>query len=280
MKLRSRSQMLPLRHPAQAVLFCLAAGLVAGCQTTGSSAQGPQGQALGERLSEADVLSEINGNVVAKAAYWGGLYEQDPRNAEAAAEYAAALRSIGSVDAALGVLRRAQSLTPDDPRLMAEHGKTLTAAGRAEEAMPLLEAAIAQDGGNWRTLTALGVALDQQARHEEARAAYRRAIAAGPGEPAPWNNLGLSYALTGHLEDAELALREAMETNKASAKMRQNLALVLGLRGDTTDAERLARANKVPAAVDGNLEELRAIVTQPALWAREANADNNPVIIE
>ena len=122
--------------------------------------------------------------------------------------------------------------------------------------------------------------LDQLARHEEARAAYRRAIAAGPGEPAPWNNLGLSYALTGHLEDAELALREAMETNKASAKMRQNLALVLGLRGDTTDAERLARANKVPAAVDGNLEELRAIVTQPALWAREANADNNPVMIE
>ena len=62
--------------------------------------------------------------------------------------------------------------------------------------------------------------------------------------------------------------------------MRQNLALVLGLRGDFTEAERLARADLPPAAVDGNMEALRAIVTQPALWSREANADNNPVVIE
>jgi len=266
-------------------MLCIAASLVTGCQTLGMNAGGPQTKApqarsLDDRLTEAEVLSEINGNVVAKAAYWGGLFEQDPRNAEAAAEYAAALRSIGSVDAALDALRRADALSPNDPRLMAEHGKTLTAAGRAEEALPVLEKAIAAQPGNWRTLTALGVALDQQARHQEARMAYRKAIAAGPGEPAPWNNLGLSFALTGDLKEAELALREAMETNKASAKMRQNLALILGLRGDTTDAERLARAPKVPDAVDGSLEELRAIVTQPALWAREANADNNPVIIE
>ena len=260
------------------VAVCAVAVLVAGCQTAGAGSKA--GPTLETKLQDADILSGVNGNVVARAAYWGGLYEQDPRNAEAAAEYASALRAIGSVPAALDVLNRANSLTPDDPRILAEFGKTLTAVGRAAEAMPVFDQALAADPRNWRTLAARGVAYDQMGQHDLARASYRAAIAIAPGEPTPWNNLGLSYALTDDLEDAELAMREAMSKPKATAKMRQNLALILGLRGDYTDAERLARAELAPEPIDGDVQELRNIVTQPALWTREANADNNPVIIE
>lgn len=279
-KLRPSSALDTLSAPRlrRAIAACAVAALVAGCQTTGAGSK--SGPDLDTRLQDADVMSEVNGNVVAKAAYWGGLYEQDPRNAEAAAEYASALRAIGSMPAALDVLTRAGSLTPDDPRILAEYGKTLTAAGRAADAMPVFEQALSFDPRNWRTLAAQGVAYDQLSQHDDARASYRAAISAAPNEPTPWNNLALSYALTDDLEDAELAMREAMSKPKATAKMRQNLALVLGLRGEYTDAERLARAEMAPEPVDGNLQELRTIVTQPALWAREANADNNPVIIE
>ncbi|MEQ8746577.1 MAG: tetratricopeptide repeat protein [Pyruvatibacter sp.] len=257
---------------------CALAALLAGCQTVGAGS--PSGPDLDTRLHDADVMSEVNGNVVAKAAYWGGLYEQDPRDAEAAAEYASALRAVGSTAAAIDVLRRAESLNPDDPRILAEYGKTLTSSGRAAEALPVFDKALAVDPDNWRTLSAQGVALDQVGQHDAARAVYRAAIAAAPGEPTPWNNLGMSYALTNDLKDAELAMRKAVSTPRATGKMRQNLALVLGLRGDYTDAERLASAPTAPAAISGDAEKLRAIVTQPALWAREANADNNPVIIE
>ena len=267
-----------LRYLRRTLMAGAVATLVAGCQTMGTGSQ--SGPTLETQLKDADVLSEVNGNVVAKAAYWGGLYEQDPRDAEAAAEYASALRAIGSVSAALDVLNRAGALTPDDPRILAEYGKTLTAVGRATEAMPVFEKALAADPRNWRTLAARGVAYDQLNQHDLARASYRAAIAIAPNEPTPWNNLGLSYALTDDLEDAELAMREAMSKPKATAKMRQNLALVLGLRGEYTDAERLARAELAPEPIDGDVQELRNIVTQPALWAREANADNNPVIIE
>ncbi len=268
----------PARHPiGRLAAACAVAALLAGCQTTGGSNARPS---LESTLTDAEIQSQVEGNVVAKAAYWGGLYEQDPRNAKAASEYASALRAIGSTAAALDVLRRAGSLNPDDPRLLAEFAKTLTATGRASEALPIFEQALATDPHNWRTLTAQGVAFDQLSQPEAARDAYRTAIAAAPGEPAPWNNIGLSYALTGDLEEAELAMRKAVSTAKATAKMRQNLALVLGLRGDYTDAERLARAELAPDAVDGDMEKLRAIVSQPALWSREANADNNPIIIE
>lgn len=255
------------------------AALLAGCQTLAGGAKPDAG--LEAWLQDPAVISEMaGGNVVAAAAYWGGLYERDPRNAKAAAEYAAALRKIGSLPAALEVLRRAEALNPDEPQILAEYGKALTAAGRAGEALPILDRALAADPRNWRTLTARGVALDQLGEHEAARAAYRTAIAAAPGEPAPWNNLGMSYALTGELEGAELAMREAVGTPRATARMRQNLALILGLRGEFTEAERLARADLPPAAVDGNMQALRAIVTQPALWSSEAHADNNPVVIE
>lgn len=281
MKLRPNSAADTRNAPRSArrlAAACLAATLLAGCQTMGGGSK--SGPDLETRLNDAEVMSEVNGNVVAKAAYWGGIYEQDPRDVEAAAEYASALRAIGSVPAALDVLNRAGALTPDDPRLLAEYGKTLTAAGQAAEALPAFEQALAIDPRNWRTLAARGVAYDQLRQHEAARQSYRAAIAVAPDEPTPWNNLGLSYALTDDLEDAELAMREAMSKPKATAKMRQNLALVIGLSGDYTEAERLASAELGPEPVDGNLQELRNIVTQPALWTREANADNNPVIIE
>lgn len=258
---------------------CALAVVLAGCTTsqTSSPFDGPE---LETRLSEAEVKSEIDGNIVAKAAYWGGLYEQNPSDAEAAAEYASALRAVGSIPAAVEVLRRADALNPDDPRILAEYGKTLTAAGGAGEALVVFDRALAIDPDNWRTLTAQGVAFDQLGQHEAARASYRAAIAAAPGEPSPWNNLGLSYALTNDLEDAELAMRQALSTPKATAQMRQNLALILGLRGDYSEADRLARAGTPAAAIDGSAEDLRAIVTQPALWTGDANADNNPLIIE
>lgn len=259
---------------------CAVAALLAGCQTFGTSGEGSQ-SLLDSKLERQAVLSDAaGGNVVASATYWGSLYEQDPRNVEAAAEYAAALRSIGSLPAALDVLRRAEALNPEEPRLLAEYGKALTAAGRAEEALPILEKAVEADPRNWRAVGALGVALDQVGRHDVARAQYRKGLAISKDEPALWNNLGLSYALTGELEEAELAMRKAVATPRATAKMRQNLALVLGLRGDFTEAERLSRADLPPEAADGNVQALRDIVSQPALWSREANMDNNPVVIE
>ena len=221
----------------------LSAALLSGCTTLNGGE--PSRPGLGA-ASDLPVHMTDPRDFVAAASYWGGVYEQDPQNAEAAAKYARGLRHLGSLQQALIVLQQAAAQHPNDANILAEYGKALTASGKPDQAEALLAKAGVLLPTDWTILSA--------------------ALQLAPENPTVLTNLGLSYALSGELARAEETLRRAVANPAAGAHARQNLALVLGLQGDFEEAERLARADLPPSLAVGNISYLRNMLAQPALW--------------
>ncbi len=239
----------------------LGALLISGCATNGA----PERPGLGAS-SDLPVQTSDARDFVSSAAYWGGIYEQDPDNAEAAAKYARGLRHLGSLQQALMVLQQAVVHHPNDAGILAEYGKALAASGKPDQAAALLAKAGALDPTDWSILSAEGVAHDEMGNHAKAKDKYHAALRLAPGHPTILTNLGLSYALSGDLADAEATLRRAVSMPAAGAHARQNLALVLGLKGKYDEAERLTRADLPPSLAANNMSYLRSMLAQPALW--------------
>jgi len=244
-----------------AACAALGALMLSGCATNGA----PERPGYGA-MTDLSAQSFDARDFVSAAAYWGGVYEQDPHNAEAAAKYARGLRQLGSLQQALMVLQQAVIHHPNDVALLSEYGKALAAGGKPDQAAALLAKAGALDPSDWTILSAEGVALDEMGLHAKAKDKYQAALRLAPGNPTILTNLGLSYALSGDLTDAEVTLRQAVSNPAAGAHARQNLALVLGLKGDFEEAERLAQADLPPSLAASNMTYLRSMLAQPALW--------------
>lgn len=228
-------------------------------------------------VREVAISSTKSQDYIAAAAYWGTLYDRDGSNVEAALNYSKALRQIGSVPQALSVMQRAQQAHPGDPAILAEYGKVLAASGHPDQASAVLTKSNALKPGDWTVLSALGVALDQLGRYDDAQVQYNDALKIAPGNPSVLTNLGLSYAIEGHLDEAERVLRKAVANPRANASARQNLALVLGLQGKFDEASRLARADLPISVADNNIDYLRDMLTQPALWKQMESLDTKDV---
>lgn len=239
----------------------LGALMLGACATDGT----PERPNLGAASDLPVHMSEPR-DFVASAAYWGGVYERDPQNAEAAAKYARNLRHLGSLQQALMVLQQAAVHHPNDAAILAEFGKALTASGKPDQAAALLAKAAVLNPTDWSILSAEGVALDEMGEHAKAQGKYAAALKIAPAHPTILTNLGLSYALSGDLVQAEETLRRAVSNPAAGAHARQNLALVLGLKGEFDEAERLARADLPPSLASSNITYLRSMLAQPALW--------------
>jgi len=239
----------------------LGALLLGGCVTDGTVERPGLGVS-----SDLPVHSSGPLDFVASAAYWGGIYEQNPQNSEAAAKYARSLRHLGSLQQALIVLQQAVRHHPNDAGLLSEYGTALATRGKPDQASALLAKAAILNPTDWTILSAEGVALDEMGEHARAKKKYAAALRLAPGHPTILTNLGLSHALSGDLVDAEATLRRAVSNPTSGVHARQNLALVLGLKGDFAEAERLARADLPPSLVANNIGYLRSLLAQPALW--------------
>jgi len=234
----------------------------------GVMSQAPQGP---------DTYLQRPEDYVAQVAYWGNLYDRDPRDGAVALNYGRNLRYVKRFQEAVAVLSKAVALHDSDAQLLAEYGKVLTAAGRTAEGAAYLEKANNLQQGNWVTLSAQGVALDQLGDHEQASVKYQEALKASPGNPAILNNLALSRALAGDLTAAESHLRAAVNTPQATPQMRQNLALVLGLKGDLAGARYYAAMDLPPPAVEENIANLKRLqATQASPWSQLQALEQTP----
>ncbi|MBY0423770.1 MAG: hypothetical protein K2Q06_15810, partial [Parvularculaceae bacterium] len=117
---------------------------------------------------------------IAAAAYWGSRFDRDNRDVEAAVNYSAALRKIGSVDEAVSVMTKASERNPRDPQIALETGRALIEAERSFEAVRYVENALEARKRDWRALSVYGVALDQIGEHELARQKYDAALVIEP----------------------------------------------------------------------------------------------------
>jgi Flp pilus assembly protein TadD len=261
-----------VRNVGPAALAAAFALAVAGCQTTqpmemtGSAniAAAPRNDADWRRSAEA----------------WGERYHANPRDPEAAINYAQALRGNGQRSQAVAVLEQASIQHPKNMALLGAYGRALADVGNYKQALDVLNRAHQPDQPDWRILSVQGAVLDQMGRHEDAQRYYGTALRIVPDEPSVLSNLGLSYALSKDLVRAESTLRRAASQSRVDPRVRQNLALVVGLQGRFSEAEGLSRADLPSDEAAANVAYLRQMLAQQNGWKEPGQAGKPPVRAE
>ena len=243
---------------APIVLVAVLAAALAGCKTTQ-----PTEASLAAAAGDADRRS---------APAWAERYRTHPNNAEAAVNYARALRTEGEGAQALAVLEGALLQHPKHRGVLAAYGGALADAGDYKRALDVLDQAQPPDAPDWRILSVQGAALDQMGQHEEAQRYYATALRIAPDEPSVLSNLGLSYALSKDLVRAEATLRRAASQSRIDPTVRQNLALVMGLQRGAV-AQGFAA---LPA--QANVARLRQVLAQQNGW--RGSGEKPPVAAE
>ncbi len=247
---------IPGWHVAPVVLAGILA--LAGCKTVQfTDATGALG-AAGAARAETDKLSS--------AEAWGKRYRANPKDADAAVNYALALRGNGQRSQAVAVLEQASIHSPQHMGVRGAYGRALADVGHYKQALEVLGRAYTPEQPDWRILSVQGAVLDQMGRHDEAQRYYATALRIVPDEPSVLSNLGLSYALAKDLVRAEGTLRKAAAQSRANPRVRQNLALVVGLQSRFSEAEGIARADLPSDEPAANAAYLRQMLAQQNGW--------------
>jgi Flp pilus assembly protein TadD len=210
-------------------------------------------KATPQQRAEAERLDPL-----ARAAFWANEVAADPRDVDAGAHLAAALRTLGRNQEAALAAQQALVVDPGDKGALMEEARAFVAGGQGFYAIDPLTRLGGKDAKDWRVLSLLGVAFEQVARGEEAEAAWRRALELSPDNPSVLSNLALHAAAQGRAGEAETLLRRASIQPGAGIQVRQNLALVLGLEGKLAEAETIQRQDLPPELADANMAYLRA----------------------
>lgn len=243
------------RHLVGAVAAATLALGLAGCQTSApSDITGSLGDSAEAIRPAADPRRDL------ETAH--DRFKANPKDAEAALQYAKALRATGQRAQAVAVLEQATLAQPGNKALLAGYGRALADNGNFQQAFDVLGRAHSPEDPNWSILSAQGAALDQLERHEEARQYYASALKIAPEEPSVLSNLGLSYMLSKDLPMAEETLRRAYGRDAGDARIRSNLAVVVGLQGRTSEAEGIAKADLPPAEAAANVAALKRLLAR------------------
>jgi Flp pilus assembly protein TadD len=261
-----------VRRFAPVVLAVVLAVTVAACQTTQPmEATGSIGAAP---ASQSGATTDWKRSADA----WGERYHSNPRDADAAVNYAAALRGNGQRAQAVAVLEQASIAQPKNMVVLGAYGRALADVGNYKQALEVLNRAHTPDQPDWRILSVQGAALDQMGRHEEAQRYYATALRIAPDEPSVLSNLGLSYALSKDLVRAESTLRRASAQGSVDARVRQNLALVVGLQGRFSEAEGIARADLPSSEAASNVAYLKQMLAQQNGWKEPVQQAGKPPV--
>lgn len=248
-----------------ALALALAAGL-GGCKTTGN------GDTTGS-IVRASTAPRSDAEWRREAETWGARYSANPKDGQAAVNYAQALRATGQRAQAAAVLEQASIHNPHDTAVLGAYGRALADVGSNAQALEVLGRAHTPDRPDWRILSAQGAVLDQMGKHEEAQRHYASALKIIPEEPSVLSNLGLSYALSKNLPKAEEILRRASMHPNSDRKVRQNLALVVGLQGRFPEAEQIAAGDLSPEDAAANVAYLRQMLAQKNDWKKLRSTD-------
>ena len=247
--------------------FALAlAALAGGCKTTGT------GETTGS-IVRASTMPRSEAEWRREADTWGARYGANPKDPQAAINYAQARRATGQRAQAAAVLEQASIHNPRDTTVLGAYGRALADVGSYGQALDVLGRAHTPDQPDWRILSAQGAVLDQMSRHDDAQRHYSAALKIVPDEPSVLSNLGLSYALGKNLTKAEEVLRRAAVQPAAEPRVRQNLALVVGLQGRFAEAEEIASGDLSPEEAAANVAYLRQMLAQKNDWKKLRSPD-------
>jgi Flp pilus assembly protein TadD len=215
----------------------------------GACAQGGGMASLGESasLSQTETGTTRTGkpdmpkSELAKATeYWAKQSRDNPRDLDAALNYARNLKAGGQKGGALQVLQHAAIYHGQDRKLASEYGRLALELDQTNVAAQVLSVADDPAAPDWRVISARGTVLAKQGKYSEAVPFYERALSLSNNEPSVLNNLALAHTMSGEPQKAEQLLRQASSTDGPHAgRIRQNLALVLGVQGRHEEARQL-----------------------------------------
>jgi Flp pilus assembly protein TadD len=189
-------------------------------------------------------------------------FRANPKDVDAALQYAKALRATGQKAQAVAILEKAIADQPGNKALLGGYGRALADNGNFQQAFDVLGRAHSPADPDWRILSVQGSVLDQLGRHDEARQYYASALKIAPEDPGVLSNLGLSYLLSKDLPKAEEALRRANSNKDADPRIRLNLAVVVGLQGRMGEAEGIAKADRPPDEAQANVAYLHRLLSR------------------
>lgn len=222
--------------------------------------------------AERDAADQTD--IVARAAFWGREFDNNPGDREAAIKLAQVVRAMGNPARAAEIATQALNLHPGDTELVLIFAQASLDRGRPQDAVAPLARIESATASEWRANSIMGVTLDQLGRHKDAQGYYQRAARLAPDNPTILSNLGLSYALAGDTMLAEETLRTAVSMPGADLRVRQNLALVLGVQGKFDEAEAVVADQLSPAAVAANQAYFKTLLTPSRTWDALRSSEN------
>jgi len=194
--------------------------------------------------------------------------DNDP--ASAPAHFTLGVLLLGRKDAAsaIGHLREALRLNPEQPMALNDLGAALEAEGKVEDALEQFRNALRMEPGYTSARFNLANGLAAQGRGEEAAANFRQVLAEEPGDQAAREQLiavliqsANAAAGDGRLSDASAGYRELVALRPADADLRNNFGILLARVGDLVGAmtqfEAALKVDSAHQAARRNLDAVR-----------------------
>ena len=201
------------------------------------------------------------------------LYRQalarEPNNFDALSLLAVLATQAGHPQAAIELLRRAESIRPGDPRIRAATAEAYSTLGdqlsrlrKLPESIDAYRTALSLHADMPEAANNLGLVLGMSGRINEAVTAYRHAIARRPALAEAHSNLSDALRVLGQYDDSISAAREAIRIRPQYPEAFNNLGNALVAAGRTKEGadayESAVRINPNSAEAWNNLGNARA----------------------
>jgi len=159
-----------------------------------------------------------------------------PQDAEAHANLGGELRRRGEWENALTSLRQSLALQPKNPDALVNAADAQISLGRPREAVTLYHWALQIDPSRSDVHNNLGNVLLQLGENAEAARCYRRALQMRPESAQVLCNLGNALRALGEFDEATVYTRRAIALAPGLSMAHNNLGLLLAGRGDRAAA--------------------------------------------
>ncbi len=150
----------------------------------------------------------------------------DPRDIDALIDAGNAALVMGDVDAATGFFRRADQVSPGNPRVKAGLAGAMVRKGDPFSAIPLFDEAEKAGALDNALAADRGLAYDLVGDNATAQRYYRQSLASKPNDEVV-RRLALSLAISGDKHDAELILSPLLARRDLAAWRTRAFALAI-----------------------------------------------------
>lgn len=163
---------------------------------------------------------------------------RNPRDTATLIEAGEAALSSGDIEAAIGFFKRADQVSPSNPRALSGLARAMLRNNDPVDAIPTFARAEAAGAADLRTTSDRGLAYDLVGDNARARQYYRQALSLG-SDVETMRRFSLNQAMTGDGAGAEATLRPLLQAqDKAAWRTR---AFVFAILGQVDEAVTVAR---------------------------------------